>query len=774
MTVTDIQRALLRTAAEGILRPGRLALAALLVSVPLAGPALAADAHGGGLSPTVLFFIQVALLLLVGRVLGEVAHRLGQPSVMGQLIGGIVLGPSVLGLLWPEVQQTIFPAQVSQRQMLDGVAQLGVLLLLLLTGMETDFALVRRVKRAAALVSLTGIAIPFACGVATGWLIPDWMLPHPEKRLVTALFLGTALSISSVKIVAMVIRDMEFTRRNLGQIILAAAIIDDTIGWIIIGVVLGIAETGRLELAAVGESVLGTAIFLAVSFTLGRRLVAQLIRWTNDRLESEFAVVTAMLVVMLAMALATEAIGVHTVLGAFMAGVLIGQSPILTRHIDEQLRGLISALFAPVFFGIAGLSADLTVLTNPRDLALTAGLVLIASIGKFAGAFAGAEMAGLSKREALALGCGMNARGSTEVIVATIGLSMGALSRDLYTMIVTMAVVTTLAMPPMLRWALKRLPMSEEERKRLERETFEARGFVANIERVLVAADRGPNAQLATRLAGLLAGSRQILTTVLPVAGPASEPAADASDAHEEAGDAVREAAKGTTRRGEDGEEPDEKPDAEVEVRPAPERGRSKEAVRREARKGFDLMMIGVADACDAEGAIGPHASELAQGFPGPIALVVAKGGLGRDPQRHPLRILTAVNGTAAARRGAEVAIELARAVNAPVTALHVAGEDEAGGRAPSVWRVLGPGSRANAVMREVVAMGERYGVAVRPEMVRRRAPAEAILAAAKRGGTTLIVLGVNPRPGETLYLGAVPERLMREAECGLLLVGSE
>ena len=143
-----------------------------------------------------------------------------------------------------------------------------------------------------------------------------------------------------------------------------------------------------------------------------------------------------------AMAMITHLIGVHTVLGAFVAGILIGESPILTRHIDEQLRGLITAFFAPVFFGIAGLSADLTIFADPQIALLTAGLILIASIGKFGGAFIGAELGGLTRREGFALACGMNARGSTEVIIATIGLSMGALNQNLFTMIVAMAVIT--------------------------------------------------------------------------------------------------------------------------------------------------------------------------------------------------------------------------------------------------------------------------------------------------------------------------------------------
>ena len=171
------------------------------------------------------------------------------------------------------------------------------------------------------------------------------------------------------------------------------------------------------------------------------------------------------------MALTTHVIGIHTVLGAFVAGILVGESPILTRHIDEQLRGLVVALFMPIFFSLAGLKADLSVLKDPQLVLLTIGLIAIASVGKFTGAFLGGALGGLTHRESMALACSMNARGSTEVIVASIGLSLGVISQDLFTMIVTMAVLTTLAMPPMLRWAVSRLPLEEEEeRVRIERE----------------------------------------------------------------------------------------------------------------------------------------------------------------------------------------------------------------------------------------------------------------------------------------------------------------
>ena len=246
----------------------------------------------------------------------------------------------------------------------------------------------------------------------------------------------------------------------------------------------------------------GVGAFLVASFTVGQYVVFRIIRWVNDVFRSEFAVITAILVIMGLMALITYGLGVQTVLGAFVAGILIGQSPILTEHIRNQLRGLVSALFMPVFFGQAGISVDLSILGRPQLLGLTAAIVAIASVGKFSGAFLGGKLSGMSMRQSLAIGCGMNARGSTEVIVATIGLSMAVLTQSLFTMIVTMAVITTMAMPPMLRAALLRVPIGEEEKARLEREELDARGFVAKLERLALAVDDSPAGKFAARLAG--------------------------------------------------------------------------------------------------------------------------------------------------------------------------------------------------------------------------------------------------------------------------------
>ena len=810
-----------------------------LLAAAIPAVALAADAAPGAPehASETLFLIQIVALILFGRVLGEVMQRIGQPSVMGQLIAGLILGPSVLGLLWPDAQHWLFPRNPAQKAMLDGVAQIGVLLLLLLAGMETDLRLVRRIGRAAFSVSLAGIVLPFVCGFTLGQFIPESLLPHPDTRTVASLFLGTALSISSVKIVAMVVREMNFMRRNVGQVILASAVIDDTIGWIIIAITFSIAEHGTLDAASLARSVVGTLAFVGISLTIGRRVVFWLIRWANDTLVSEVPVISIILLIMGALALLTNAIGVHTVLGAFMAGVLVGESPILTRQIDMQLRGLIVGLFAPVFFGAAGLSADLGILADSRLALLTALLVAIASIGKFAGAFTGGLLGHLSARESLALASGMNARGSTEVIVATIGLSIGVLSNDLFTMIVAMAIITTMAMPPMLRWTLARLPLREEEKVRLEREEFEAKGFLPQVERLLLAVDDSANAKFAARLTGMIAGGRSRPTTVLHVGeGPGGErnvkvraagngktpvdantetsvaiaaladklkaavtkvtaakdagtkaqaaeakreakvAAAKSAEAKREAKAAakadsaeetVKAAAKTTTHVEEDESEHPKPAEVDVTTTDA-KRERPEEAVAAEAGKGYDLLVIGIGNTEAGNGRLHRDVARLAAAFEGPLAVVVGRGEHLERPTEKALRILLPVNGTTVARHAAEVAVALARAAHAPVNVLYVASTG-ADGDAPGT-RSTRTRRHEEAILKDVVDLAERYDVAAKTKVCVDVAPDDAILRE-MRTAADLVVMGVNRRPGDTLFFGDTATAVLAKGKASVLFV---
>ncbi len=737
----------------------RRILVALAILAVTGTPALAAEGQKG--PSEFLFVVQLALLMLVGRLLGEVMIRLKQPAVMGQLIAGLALGPSLLGALFPDLQHTIFPAAKEQKAMLDAVSQFGVLMLLLLTGMETDLRLVRRTGGTSAIASLGGIIVPFACGVALGEALPDSMLPDPGKRLITSLFLGTALSIASVKIVATVIREMNFMRRTVGQVILASAIIDDTIGWMITAVIFSLALQGHVDVLSVAQSVLGTLAFMGLSLTIGRRLIFIIIRWVNDVFASEFAVITAILLIMCAMALITDLIGVHTVLGAFVAGILIGESPILTRHIDEQLRGLIIAFFMPVFFGTAGLSADLTILKDPSLLFLTVGLIAIASIGKFGGAFAGGKLAGLTFRESLALGTGMNARGSTEVIVATIGLSMGALSQNLFTMIVTMAVITTVVMPPTLRWSLSRLPMRKEEKQRLEREEMEEKGFVSKMERLLLAVDESNNAKLSTRIVGLIAGGGAMPTTVMHIKNDkkTSKAAIEAAKQKaEEVGKTVQKFAERVERV----QNPEEKSDTTLDVTTIVEKAAKSEAVAEEAEKGYSLMVIGLEKTVARRNEFHEDITKLAAGFEGPLAVVDARDKLLEQPLGAQLNILVPVNGNEYSRRAAEVAIAIARASHAPLTALYVAPRGRKRSR-----------RYEEAILKDISKLAETYDTDVRTAVRANVAAEDAILKELSRKPYNLVVIGAGRRPGEKLFFGDTAAALLEKSEQSLLFVAS-
>ena len=715
---------------------------------------------------TLIFIVQLGLLMVVGRFMGELMQRVRQPAVMGQLIGGVLLGPSVLGAVWPAAYHTVFP---QQREMLKAVSELGIVMLLLLTGMEIDLGLVKDARRATLSVSLTGIVVPFTCGFLLGEFLPNALLPDPTRRLATALFLGTALSISSVKIVAAVIRELDFMRRTVGQIILGTAMLDDTVGWIIVAIIASIAARGAVSLTKVGVAVLGTAAFLAVSFTVGKKFVTAIIRWSNDHLVIEKPVITAILALTFGASVLTDLIGVHAVLGAFVSGIVIGQAPILTRHIQDQLSGLIVALFMPVFFAAAGLGMDLTILKNPTLAGLVVGFILIAGVGKLVGAYIGGRLGGLTAREAVAIAVGMNARGSTDVIIATIGLSLAVLTRNLFTMIVVMAIVTTLIMPPTLRWVLGRLPLTEDERKRLERERGEAGDFVPGLERVLIAVDRSANGQFASRLAGLFVGSRQIMTTVLAVG---ETPTGREGQADPSPADIVRTTADAVAAEAAAQNEGRDAARGSVSV--APQEGdRTSDAVLREAKKGYDLVFVGIA------GSLGPHASgvpfdpdieQIAKTFEGAIGIVIANGEDLRKPLEAPLDILVPVSGTDYSRRAAEVALAISAAARARVTALHVSSRPRA-----LFWlgRGHGPDPREMEILSDITRLAERRGVSLAASLTAHGSPEGAIAHEIRNGKHTLVVLGVKMRPGDRLYFGHVPAALQEDSPCSLLLISS-
>jgi nucleotide-binding universal stress UspA family protein len=479
--------------------------------------------------------------------------------------------------------------------------------------------------------------------------------------------------------------------------------------------------------------------------------------------------------------------------------LLVGESPILTRHVDEQLRGIVTAFFAPVFFGIAGLTADLTILADPKIAFFTVGLILIASIGKFTGAFLGAELGGLTEREGFALACGMNARGSTEVIIATVGLSMGALNQDLFTMIVAMAVLTTMAMPPTLRWALSRIPMRKEEKQRLEREELAARGFVPNLERLLLAVDDSPNGQFASRVAGMLAGTHGMPTTVLHIPDPSKIESTmpDTLDKSLPSDKKKDEELKGSGRKSEKAEKKIEKAEEKaekagdtVQQAAAEIKGKQKSeaivntpvevttivheqpspaTIAEEAKKGYDAFIIGLEKASKRAADFDSGVAHLAKGFDGPLIIAATRDDLQKQPN-NKFSVLVPVNGTEPSRRAAEVAITLARATKAPVTVLYVAARTAS---RRGTRRGIRNRRNEEAILKDIVAIADGYNVSIRTAVVAEAAADEAILREIERRSHNLVVMGVGRRPGEKLFFGDTAAGLLEKSERSLLFVAS-
>ena len=362
----------------------------------------------------------------------------------------------------------------------------------------------------------------------------------------------------------------------------------------------------------------------------------------------------------------------------------------------------------------------------------------------------------------------MNARGSTEVIVASIALSAGVFSKNLFTLIVAMAMITTMAMPPMLRWALRRLPLRHAERLRLEREELDARGFVPNLERLLLAVDGSANGKFASRLAGVIAGSGDKPTTIIELA-PERRPAETVRRNEEQAKEQVRSAAAGTVTLAADR---DEETRGSVDVTMRTRRAASPEAVADEAQKGYDLLIVGIEKTRTARGGFSREITRIVSGFDGPLAVAIAGGPVatGNEPIG---RILIPVNGTDVSRRAAETGFALARSTGSRVSALYVASGRSNGAGRSRIRRGVDTRRNEEAVLKDIAELADRYDASVRTALRVDVAVEEAILREAERGRYDLVVLGVTRRPGDTLFFGNMAAALLERCDTAILFVAS-
>jgi Kef-type K+ transport system membrane component KefB len=399
----------------------------------------------------VQLLIQLVVMIIAGRMFAELARKFKQPAVIGEIIAGILLGPTILGMIQPEWFTALFP-QSTSGVILSGFVQVAVVMLLFIAGLEVDLHVVVQQGRQAVLTSLLGLVIPFLMGFTFPYYFPDFFgIADPSARLTFALFMGTAMAITALPVIVRILMDLNLFRSRMGLLVVASAMIDDTIGWLIFSVILSM--IGKGTDMALWKTALLTLSFAAFTLTIGRGLLNRVLPWVNRKLAWPGGVLSLSLALCFLGAAFTEYIGIHAVFGAFIVGVALGDSEHFSERAKEIVHQFINNIFAPLFFVSIGLRVNFI---ENFDLVLTLIIILIAFAGKIIGSGLGTRLGGFTWRESFAAGFGMSARGAMEIILGLIALENGLISEKIFVSLVIMALVTSMTSGPLMRWALSK------------------------------------------------------------------------------------------------------------------------------------------------------------------------------------------------------------------------------------------------------------------------------------------------------------------------------
>jgi Kef-type K+ transport system membrane component KefB/nucleotide-binding universal stress UspA family protein len=549
----------------------------------------------------------------------------------------------------------LFPQESAQFHLLETVGTLGMVLLLLLTGLETDLKLLRNLGRAALYSSLLGMVIPFGLGFSLGMLSPDAYIAQPDHRVLFAAFLATAMAISAVPVIAKILLDLELTRRDVGLVILSAGVVDDTVGWLVLSVIAGAASSGgAIDIVALAKTFGFLAAFIVGLGVIGFPAVRWLLR-NAHRFRSGDADLSIIFIATLLCAAITEKIGVHAVFGAFALGTVLKQVPQVRAETVHRIEAMVMGVLGPIFFGVVGLKVNLWLLGRSGGgmLAMVLG---IACAGKLVGATLGSIWGGLPFWEAASVGSAMNARGAMELVVASIGLSLGILNPTMFSIIVMVAIVTSFIAPILLRITMRRVVLRDDEHRRIMAETARGSFDPARV-RVLVPTAGGPNALEAMRFASALGKKSDNAIEVVYVdtrprtwwerlLAPVARGETLAGRGIDEHLDSLRTIATGTAHA------PEVRRVSRTDV---------VDTIVAESKKGFDLLLIGASQRGPIIG--GRVLQQVVEEAGCHVGIVRAKTEVGT--YRH---LLVPVDGGVASRLAAELAVRYAEQSGAELT----------------------------------------------------------------------------------------------------------
>ncbi|MFZ1011126.1 MAG: cation:proton antiporter [Candidatus Sulfotelmatobacter sp.] len=403
-------------------------------------------------------FMALATLLGCAKLAAELMQKIRQPSVLGEIGVGILLGPTVLGHYRPHLYDTLFPTTGPMPIVLDTVTTLGVVFFLLTAGLEIDLRSIFRQGKSALLVSLFGVAFPFAAGFASASAFPTEMGAGSgagTSTLIFAFFVGTALSISALPVIAKILMDLNLLRTDVGTVIISSAMFDDLVGWILFSFVLGMLHppAGGSVGDGVKHTIILVLLFVGITLTLGSWLFNKILPILQAHTTWPGGVLGFIFTLTLAGAAFTEYAGIHAVFGAFVIGIAIGESGHLRKRTSESIHQIVTNVFAPFFFASIGLRTNFAANFH---LGLTATVIGVACAGKLLGAGWGARLGGMDRTSSLVVGLAMNARGAMEIILGILALQAGLIQESMFVALVVMALLTSLLSAPVINFLVKR------------------------------------------------------------------------------------------------------------------------------------------------------------------------------------------------------------------------------------------------------------------------------------------------------------------------------
>jgi Kef-type K+ transport system membrane component KefB len=394
----------------------------------------------------VILLLSIGSILILARVFAELGKKFKMPIVMGEILLGILLGPTVLGSILPDFSNALFPKVGAVKVAMDGITSLAVVMLLFVAGMEVQLQVMLKQGKTAIYTSFTSMLIPFILGFGAVWLLPGFFNYAPERKLVFSLFFGIAMAVSALPVITRILMDLGLFKTKVGMIIIAAAIFDDLTGWILFSFVLSLmGQQGEITSIwfTIGM-ILGFGLFMLI---IGRYIINRMLPWIQQKLSWPGGVLSISLGLCFLGAAFTEYIGLHAILGAFIIGIAFGDSVHLQEREREIIYQFVTNVFAPLFFVSIGFKVNFI---ENFDWALVA-LVFFLAVGcKVFGASLGAYLGGLSKRESLAVGFGLNARGAMEIILGTLALNAGLIDAKMFVALVVMALITSMMSGPLM------------------------------------------------------------------------------------------------------------------------------------------------------------------------------------------------------------------------------------------------------------------------------------------------------------------------------------